>query len=684
MGVDRAIPTTRGSYTAVPSNPVATGTASISGASGATVNLTWLTEGLFVYGTDDTAPLSLAVGRSNTLYAAGQYSLITAPAGAYMIGSQPTQFAQHNPGAITGASIHSTQFLLGPGVSGPLLSWQEAWYCSANGAIIQTATGSCVGPYAAEFEVQGNPTSTNTQNALVLYDRDDQARLRDLALNNLNGSALAVGLTSAITQAYLRESQLDNIQITESGNASQPALLLSSTCTTTCTGADATNEVYASSLSVYGSNGVGVAIDNREGQGATRLTRISGLRIESTTPGFDQLDIGSAAYNGQVSAIRIWGLEENAGPIGAWGVKLNAAASAYTPLDVQIAGLIGTTLGGGVDVEAGSSVAFTLGSVGSSATQVKVGASTLVFGPIKFDINGAESGLTTVIDPTAAKYVLWPVYASGVLGSAATGAVSAQVHNGSFPGGNALGLNAVDWQSSRYNLTQVASGAASTIGGGEANTASNGDSTVAGGSNNNASGYRGTVGGGYGNTASSQYATVPGGINNIAGSFYTHATGGYANASSLGENCHAGGDFTTQGDAQDCTVVFRQSTSGSAAIRLTADANAAGGANCGNIYANQQTLALTIDVIAKDITTSGKYAAWSSLAAILDRGASSSAMTLTTASSTPAATLSVGTLTGMGLSLTADTTNSCLNITWTPPTSNTDSWQVVARVRSVD
>ena len=33
---------------------------------------------------------------------------------------------------------------------------------------------------------------------------------------------------------------------------------------------------------------------------------------------------------------------------------------------------------------------------------------------------------------------------------------------------------------------------------------------------------------------------------------------------------------------------------------------------------------------------------------------------------------------------TADTTNGCLNISFTPPTSNTDTWNVVGYVQTVE
>ena len=78
-------------------------------------------------------------------------------------------------------------------------------------------------------------------------------------------------------------------------------------------------------------------------------------------------------------------------------------------------------------------------------------------------------------------------------------------------GGNLRGLHAVDLQSSRSGVTQVASGDYSVIGGGRNNTASSTYATVGGGQENTASGLIATVGGGFQNTASGDYSAIPGG-----------------------------------------------------------------------------------------------------------------------------------------------------------------------------
>jgi len=112
-------------------------------------------------------------------------------------------------------------------------------------------------------------------------------------------------------------------------------------------------------------------------------------------------------------------------------------------------------------------------------------------------------------------------------------------------GGDPRGLHAVDLQSARAAVTQVASGDYSVIGGGRNNTASSTYATVGGGVNNTASGNRATVGGGRSNTASGADATVGGGfLNNASGELAT-VGGGLSNTASGNLVTVGGGEGNT-------------------------------------------------------------------------------------------------------------------------------------------
>jgi hypothetical protein len=112
------------------------------------------------------------------------------------------------------------------------------------------------------------------------------------------------------------------------------------------------------------------------------------------------------------------------------------------------------------------------------------------------------------------------------------GATLAQIPDLSASGGNKRGVFATDWQKSRSDPAQVASGGYSTIGGGRNNRATANDATVGGGQSNTASATRSTVGGGVNNTASSTTATVGGGSENTANAQAATVGGGQSNTAS--------------------------------------------------------------------------------------------------------------------------------------------------------
>jgi hypothetical protein len=113
--------------------------------------------------------------------------------------------------------------------------------------------------------------------------------------------------------------------------------------------------------------------------------------------------------------------------------------------------------------------------------------------------------------------------------------------------GNAKGTDAVDLQATHSAITQVASGAQATIGGGKNNTGSGAQSTISGGDTNVASAKATTVGGGELNTASAADATVGGGVSNSASAAAATVGGGDSNAAGSAGSTIAGGTSNTTG-----------------------------------------------------------------------------------------------------------------------------------------
>jgi hypothetical protein len=137
---------------------------------------------------------------------------------------------------------------------------------------------------------------------------------------------------------------------------------------------------------------------------------------------------------------------------------------------------------------------------------------------------------------------------------AGTGALQAQATTSTTAGGNARGANAVDWQTSRSSAGQVASGAFTTIVGGNGNTAS-GTYSVAGGFNNTTSGEVSFVGGGSTNTASGFRSVATGGWLNTSAGFMNFIGGGYTNSAT------SGSAVTTQSATMNATTAVTLSGS---------------------------------------------------------------------------------------------------------------------------
>jgi hypothetical protein len=117
---------------------------------------------------------------------------------------------------------------------------------------------------------------------------------------------------------------------------------------------------------------------------------------------------------------------------------------------------------------------------------------------------------------------------------AGTGAIQAAPTTSTAVGGNARGINAVDWQTARGVAGQVSSGAFSSIGGGFGNSAFSFAGSVVGGYGNGNAGGFSFIGGGNANAINSGtilvYTAIVGGNSNTANGFYNFIGGGFTNS----------------------------------------------------------------------------------------------------------------------------------------------------------
>jgi hypothetical protein len=219
--------------------------------------------------------------------------------------------------------------------------------------------------------------------------------------------------------------------------------------------------------------------------------------------------------------------------------------------------------------------------------------------------------------------------------------------------------------------------------GGIVGTATGANSCVLGGVGGAATGIYSVSIGGTGNS-SFGFATTTFGQNELAGGADSFVAGnGASDRIRPVMNCWGGNPLSVAGDNQTCYTILSGTGATGSAIRLTAAAATANAGNCINIP-NNTAVELKMEIVALDHTTPTKFASWNDISGLMVRGTGAGTTALSVLSATPPISYSGGTLTGNSMSLTADTTNGCLNISWTPPTSNTDTWNVSARVQTVE
>ena len=235
---------------------------------------------------------------------------------------------------------------------------------------------------------------------------------------------------------------------------------------------------------------------------------------------------------------------------------------------------------GGTAVEFGAAGGVTSGSVDNAVLRADgTGGSTSQSSDILID----DATVTTENNVTIRNNHS-QTNSSLVLQPKGTGSLMAQKPDGTSTGGNARGVNAVDWQTVRNNANQVASGARSIVLGGDKNRASgttsiaggiqciaSSESSIALGNINTASGTHSMCAGGDTNTASGSWAICLGSGQSTASAAASFVLGGdYTLADRSFLVANSSGRFAANGDAQWLHVVLRARTTTNTAVELQA------------------------------------------------------------------------------------------------------------------
>jgi hypothetical protein len=614
--------------------------------------------------TDDTAAFATAIASVNTAAASGVASCLYVPPGRYLInGATLPSFSQNTGGGICGAGSWKSVIQIGSAYVGDLFSWSDSWdagiYSSRDGTVSLPAK---VGARVEGLTVFGNRASAAQQNAFVFYDHTDWLYFNDVTIDTLNGRAFYAGAAKNDGGGYLRESVIQNFRAFHAGTASAPAVEITATCSTSCVGADASNEIRVSNVNNFASASLGLAIRNAEPANGGKISdiQLSRVRVEAddaVTVNSDLVWWGDAAMTGAMARISCDDCEFIGVAAGYYALRIAGPASNGF---YYYSGSIFANSGNGLRIDAGNNLFFHFKGMTVGGTSVTVASSATVAQPIVIDDGGREAYYSWVVDPSSIYSIS---NGKGIVGipGASTSFVAPLVPNSDIASGNLRGVNATDWQTMRYSPTQVASGQDATIAGGSGNIASGADSVVCGGFGNVASGFRATTCGGIGNVASGQYSFVAGMTASDLGLVGAQVFGA-ANRAQPGDNEQLTG------------ALFNATTSSTTPTRLTADGNAAGVANILSIP-NNFGVSFDLRCHVYDTATGGRKN-WLFRNVLMSRGASA-AQTYVAA---PPATdsQSIGTIFANAPTLAADSSGGGLSISVTPLNADASFWQCVA------
>jgi len=261
--------------------------------------------------------------------------------------------------------------------------------------------------------------------------------------------------------------------------------------------------------------------------------------------------------------------------------------------------------------------------------------------------------------------------------------------DGTASGGNSRGILAIDMQLSRTANTQVPTGNRAAIVGGQRNTVGGNDAgifaggvntvnganaVVLGGQLNSAGGSRSGVLSGDSNNSSAALSAVCGGEGNTASAQYGLAAGGFSLANLWGSQAYASGRFgaTGNGDAQTLNWRYRKAITGTAIDELSLDGAAISTTGRAILIANRLwNVNLQVSAICSTVGNGVGITLGDSFVGVYQVGIKRLVNT-TTLVGTVQNVITAQSDTGMSTSavtITADDTNECLKVEFTPPTT---------------
>lgn len=373
--IRRINPLTRGDYSVIPADPVATGPGSLSGATGATLNVEWTKTGRAVWGTDNFTPLSNWINAFNAAGAAGASTAAWLPAGIYGLfsGSALPFIAQG--GEIFGdgpdaTSIQATQGYGAAYVFGFKDIFAATGQQPGDGPLYTTSAMKNRLAFR-DMAIRGNRTATVVPDAFRAFNRCGNVHISNIIAENI-ASAVGMGYVSGSTRGYLRESWIDDIRTRSCGVAGRPVFLFDATG-----GGDSTNQIRCSRLDIILPQTTAIAV--RQGRNLVFMdTRVEYEGADQAGADGDLIAIGTRETTQEITRIDFVRTSLITPPSGFSAIATYGTTRAGIPTQIRFDGLrvFGVGAGSGITVNAGRDLAFNVDQLDVAGDDIVIGGRT--------------------------------------------------------------------------------------------------------------------------------------------------------------------------------------------------------------------------------------------------------------------------------------------------------------------
>lgn len=367
--------------------------------------------------TDDTTSINNAIAsvvaafnwtgnqNTNNIDTLGARGTLYFPTGTYKITAPLSTL--DIPIAIKGDGSFSSIILVDQTMSGDVISYSDCWggfKANLQNSVIFTSRD---GPHIEGISIAGQ-NSSNVQNAMVFYDRNDMIYLRDVTCTNMSGRGLSLGVsTKATVQAYVRESHFRDLRFFSCGSASLPVIEIG-----TVGNGDRSNTCHWQGIDIFQSVGDGLVLRSTATNGLAADTMFfEYVRIEQ--PGGHALKLGDSGFTGRVSDNFFSHFLTFSVPSSKYSIiaynNNNQNLNYENRFSQCHIGAGGT--GGGINI-VGARDFYYQGNIDAGGTGVTVGPTSGGSGVnLIFDALG-NSGVTTSIDSSASGHVFFVSYTS--------------------------------------------------------------------------------------------------------------------------------------------------------------------------------------------------------------------------------------------------------------------------------